>query len=69
MYCSGKGCAMKKVLCILLFFAGAMMLFPFTCACADLTDGLIYDETDIYTGSTTADTWFVVKTCDVTPIE
>lgn len=32
---------------------------------------LVGNETfvGVYTGSTTADTWFVVKTCDVTPIE
>ena len=32
---------------------------------------LVGDETYVgtYTSSTTADTWFVVKTCDVTPIE
>ena len=34
------------MVCILLIFAAAMMFFPFTCACADMTEGLIYDETD-----------------------
>lgn len=34
---------MKKALCILLIVFSAMMLFP--CAYADITEGLIYDET------------------------
>ena len=37
---------MQKRLCILLIFVAAMILFTITCACADITDGLIYDETD-----------------------
>ena len=37
---------MKKMLCVLLVFAVAIMLFSFNCACADVTDGLNYDETD-----------------------
>ena len=37
---------MKKTSCILLVFAAAMMLFASGCASADMTDGLIYDETD-----------------------
>ena len=35
---------MKKALCILLIVLSAIMLFP--CSYADITDGLIYDETD-----------------------
>lgn len=37
---------MKKTSCILLAFAVAMILFAFGCASADMTDGLVYDETD-----------------------
>ena len=37
---------MKKRLNILLILAVAMTLFCFSCACADITDGLIYDEND-----------------------
>ena len=36
----------KKLVCILLAFAAAIMFFPFTCAFADMTEGLIYDETN-----------------------
>ena len=42
--CSRKGYGMKKWLCVLLILAAVIMLFP--CACADMTDGMIYDETD-----------------------
>lgn len=37
---------MKKTSCILLAFAVAMILFAFGCASADMTDGLVYDETN-----------------------
>lgn len=37
---------MKKTSCILLAFAVAMILFAFGCASADMTDGLVYDESD-----------------------
>ena len=44
--CNGKGRGMKKLLYVLLIFVAGMIPFPFTCACADMTEGLIYDETD-----------------------
>ena len=37
---------MKKLSCVLLVFAAAIMLFASGCASADIADGLIYDETD-----------------------
>ena len=37
---------MKKSFCVLLILAAAVMLFVSGCACADMTEGLIYDETD-----------------------
>ena len=37
---------MKKPSRILLAFAAMIMLFAFGCASADMTDGLVYDETD-----------------------
>ena len=37
---------MKKSFRILLILAAAVMLLASGCACADITDGLIYDETD-----------------------
>ena len=37
---------MKKLSRILPVFAAAIMLFAFGCANADITDGLVYDETD-----------------------
>ena len=37
---------MKKRLWILLVFSAVMAFFTFSCACADMTDGLIYDEKD-----------------------
>ena len=37
---------MKRRLSILLIIATAMMLFPFTSACAGITEGLIYDDAD-----------------------
>ena len=37
---------MKKPFHILLVLAAAMMLFASGCACADITQGLIYDEAD-----------------------
>ena len=37
---------MKKSFCVLLILAAAIMLFASGCACADITEGLIYDETD-----------------------
>ena len=43
---SGKEHSMKKSFRILLILAAAVMLFASGCACADITDGLIYDETD-----------------------
>ena len=43
---SGKEHSMKKSFRILLILAAAVMLLASGCACADITDGLIYDETD-----------------------
>ena len=43
---SGKERSMKKSFRILLILAAAIMLLASGCACADITDGLIYDETD-----------------------
>ena len=43
---SGKEHSMKKPFCILLILAAAVMLFASGCACADITEGLIYDEAD-----------------------
>ena len=37
---------MKKALCILFILISGIIHFSFCCACADVTDGLIYDETD-----------------------
>ena len=37
---------MKKHLCIPLILAAVMVFFSFSCAFADVTDGLIYDEAD-----------------------
>ena len=37
---------MKKPFHILLVLAAAMMLLASSCACADITEGLIYDDTD-----------------------
>lgn len=37
---------MKKLSRILPVFAAAVMLLAFGCANADITDGLVYDETD-----------------------
>ena len=37
---------MKKSFRILLILAAAVVLFVSCCACADITEGLIYDETD-----------------------
>lgn len=37
---------MKKSFYVLLVLAAAIMLFAFGCAYADITEGLIYDETD-----------------------
>ena len=38
--------SMKKTFCVLLILAAAVMLLASGCACADITEGLIYDETD-----------------------
>jgi CubicO group peptidase (beta-lactamase class C family) len=43
---SGKEHNMKKSFRILLILAAAVVLFVSGCACADITEGLIYDETD-----------------------
>ena len=43
---NGKKHNMKKLSCVLLVFAAAIMLFASGCASADIADGLIYDETD-----------------------
>lgn len=37
---------MKKSFYILLVFAATIILFSSGCACTDITEGLIYDETD-----------------------
>ena len=43
---SGKEHSMKKSFRILLILAAAVMVLASGCACADITDGLIYDEAD-----------------------
>ena len=43
---NGKKHNMKKLSCVLLVFAAAIMLFASGCVSADIADGLIYDETD-----------------------
>ena len=43
---SGKEHSMKKPFRILLILAATVMLLASGCACADITDGLIYDEND-----------------------
>ena len=43
---NGKEHSMKKPFHILLVLAAAMMLLASGCACADITEGLIYDDTD-----------------------
>ena len=42
---SEKDCGMKKPSYVLLIFVTAVILFAFGCAHADVTEGLIYDET------------------------
>ena len=46
MKLNGKEHSMKKPFHILLVLAAAMMLLASGCACTDITEGLIYDETD-----------------------
>ena len=43
---NGKEHSMKKSFYILLVLAATIILFSSGCACADITEGLIYDETD-----------------------